>query len=78
MVCRIYYRDKRDPLITLNETRRDKTSTGYNQTDRTNTLTEEQILEINVKGDWAFEPRNRKFILMNEKEISYHFKQKVN
>ena len=45
-------------------------------TDRTNTLTEEQILEVNVKGDWTFEPRNRKFILMNEKEISYHFKPK--
>ena len=41
-------------------------------------LTEEQILEVNEKGDWTFEPRNRKFILMNEKEISYHLKQKVN
>ena len=39
---------------------------------------EEQIQEVNVKGNWTFEPRNRKFILMNKKESSYHFKQKVN
>ena len=63
-------------LITLNETQRDKTSTGYPNRQDKHALTEEQILEVDVKGDWTFEPRNRKFILMNEKEISYHFKQK--
>ena len=33
-----------------------------------------QILNVEVKGEWEYESRYNKFILSNEKEISYAFK----
>ena len=33
-----------------------------------------QILNVEVKGEWEYESRYNKFILRNEKEISYAFK----
>ena len=37
----------------------------------------EQIVDIEVKGDWTLEERNRKFVLTNEKKIVFKFKETV-
>ena len=37
----------------------------------------EQILDVQVHGDWILEDRNRRFVLSNEKEIEYQFKQQL-
>ena len=40
-------------------------------------LLPEQIVDIEVKGDWTMEERNQKFVLTNEKEIVFKFKETV-
>ena len=35
---------------------------------------DEQILDVEVKGEWTLDSRNHKFILNKEKEILYTFK----
>ena len=37
----------------------------------------EQILEIEIEGEWTTEERNRKFLLKNMKEISFDMKKHV-
>ena len=38
---------------------------------------DQQILEVEVNGEWTLDSRNRKFMLNNEKEILYMFKAKT-
>ena len=37
----------------------------------------EQIIDVKIDGDWTHEDRNRRFLLSNEKEIIYEFKQTI-
>ena len=37
----------------------------------------EQVLDVRVQGEWTTEERNRRFVLSNEREIDYVFKNKT-
>ena len=37
----------------------------------------DQILDVQVEGDWTLEDRNWRFVLSNEKEVQYVFKQQL-
>ena len=37
----------------------------------------DQMVDIEVKGDWTQEERNQKFVLTNEKDIIFKFKETV-
>ena len=35
----------------------------------------EQILDVDMEGEWTMEERNRQFTVVNEKEINYALKE---
>lgn len=37
----------------------------------------DQIVDVEVRGEWTLEERNRRFVLTNEKEVVYQFKQQI-
>ena len=41
--------------------------------DDKQTVFPEQILDVEVKGEWTLEERNNRFMVANEKEIAYEF-----
>ena len=41
------------------------------------TIEIDQLLDVEIKGKWTTDDRNRRFILENEKEICFNFKEQT-
>ena len=49
----------------------------YPRRQDTSDVLPEQIVDVEVQGEWTLEERNRRFVLTNEKEVDYQFKQQL-